>query len=70
MNISEEEFRNRFIGPGTGEYTHGDFDESYMHDLLYPALHEASVKEALGRQPPGQEDPYFREMMESLGYKF
>ena len=70
MSISEEEFRNRFMKPGTLGYTHGDFDEAYMYDQLYPALHESSVKEALGRQPPSQEDPYFREMMESLGYKF
>ena len=51
-NISEEEFRNRFMGPGTGEYTHDDFDESYMYDQLYPALEAAAIHQA-GAHPLG-----------------
>ena len=63
VNISEEEFRNRFIGPGTGEYTHGSFDEGYMFDQLYPALEAAAIHQAgaLGPRPSESE-------LRELGY--
>ena len=55
-NISEEEFRNRFMKPGTLGYTHDDFDESYMHEQLYPALEREATRQAsqpaTSRRPP------------------
>lgn len=64
-NISEEEFRNIFVKPGTMGYTHDTFDDAYMHDQLYPALEAAAIHQA-GAHPldPRPSESALRE----LGY--